>query len=199
MEEPRGIVPAGMPGFEENICAGVCEFAPDAARRLVKSLPRKARAVTLEFSGAQPHRQVAKLIRSDLRSAGLRVDIRSFPFGKYLKRLRRGDQQMYRLGWIAEYPVADAFLSSLFASDSPDNHSGFGSDRVDQLLAKAHRTRSQEVRQQLYLDAEKAIMQRVPIAPIGTFLTHWAAHDWVEGLLFDQMGGFDAVGVTLAR
>ncbi|MGH2757471.1 MAG: peptide ABC transporter substrate-binding protein [Actinomycetota bacterium] len=198
MQEPRGIVPAGMPGFEENVCAGVCEFAPDAARRLVRRLPKKARRVSLEFSGAQPHPQVARLIKEDLRAVGLRVKIRSFPFGKYLKRLRAGDQEMYRLGWIAEYPVADAFLSSLYASESPDNHSGFDSERVDRLLNRAHATPSEEVRQQLYLDAEKAIMAAVPIAPIGTFVTHWAAQPYVQGLRFDQMGGFDAVGVSLA-
>ena len=198
MEEPRGVVPAGMPGFDENVCAGACEFAPETARRLVRGLPRKGRRVTLEFSGAQPHPQVARLIKEDLSDVGLDVKIRSFPFGRYLKRLRAGDQQMYRLGWIAEYPVADAFLSSLFASESPDNHSGFASQRVDRLLGRAHSTPSAEVREQLYLQAEKAIMESVPIAPIGTFVTHWAAHPYVQNLLFDQMGGFDAVGVSLA-
>jgi len=198
MQEPRGIVPVGMPGFDENICVNVCEFQPDAARRLVRGLPKKARRVTLEFSGGQPHPQVARLVRSGLRDAGLQVKIRSFRFGKYLKRLRRGDHQMYRLGWIAEYPVADAFLSALFDSDSPDNHSGFASGKVDRLLERAHRTASEEVRQQLYLEAEKTIMESVPVVPIGSFVTHWAAHEWVEGLVFDQMGGFDAVGVDLA-
>lgn len=105
---------------------------------------------------------------------------------------------MYRLGWIAEYPAPDAYLSPLFSSNSPDNHSGFSSTRVDNLLARAAATGSPGKRVQLYIEAEKAIMAVIPIVPIGSFLTHWAAQPRVEGFVFDQMGGFDAVGVSLA-
>ena len=198
MEPARGIVPAGMPGFIENVCVGVCDYAPGAAERIVRSLPKKQRRVILDYSGGEPHPAVARAVRRDLKTAGFEVRVRSLPFGKYLRRLQKGQQQIYRLGWIAEFPTADAFLSALFGSDSPDNHSGFRSAAVDRLLARAHATRSDAKRTQLYIEAEKAIMRARPIAPIGTFITHWAARDDVEGLIFDQMGGFDAVDVAFA-
>lgn len=198
MTTPRGVVPEGMPGFEENLCVNVCEFAPETARRLVGKIPKKRRDVMIEYSGSQPHPRVARLVRDDLREAGLKVTVRGFAFGSYLKRLRQGKSQMYRLGWIAEYPVADAFLSPLFRSGSPDNHTGFSSGEVDRLLERAHATFSSDKREQLYIEAEKKIMAAVPIVPIGTFVTHWASHPRVEGLVFDQMGGFDAAEVSLA-
>ena len=40
-------------------------------------------------------------------------------------------------------------------------------------------------------------MAEVPIVPIGTFVTHWAAQETVENVFFDVMGGFDAVAVRL--
>ena len=123
--------------------------------------------------------------------------MKAYPFDKYLRRLRAGDQEMYRLGWIAEYPVADVFLSSLFASDSPDNHSGFSSKKIDKLLAKAHKEADEDKRIELYRKAEQKIMAEVPIVPIGTFVTHWAAQETVENVFFDVMGGFDAVAVRL--
>ena len=198
MSPARGIVPAGMPGFQENICADICEFEPQRARALVSQFPERKRSVLLEYSGGSPHPSVARMVRADLRAAGLDVELRSYPFPRYLKRLRSKDHGMYRLGWIAEYPAPDAYLSPLFSSNSPDNHSGFSSTRVDNLLTRAAGTASPGKRVQLYIEAEKAIMATIPIVPIGSFLTHWAAQPRVQGFVFDQMGGFDAVGVSLA-
>lgn len=198
MTPARGIVPAGMPGFIENICVDVCDYAPRAAERIVRSLPKKQRRLALEYSGTEPHPAVARAVRKDLKAVGFEVRLRALPFGKYLRQLQRGEQEVYRLGWIAEFPTADAFLSALFDSDSPDNHSGFSSEAVDRLLERAHATRSDAKRTQLYIEAEKAILRALPIAPIGMFITHWAAAPEIEGLIFDQMGGFDAVDVAFA-
>lgn len=198
MSPARGIVPQGMPGFIENICVGLCEHAPEAARRIVGDLKEKDRKLTLEFSGSPPHPQVVRLVKKDLQAAGFTVKIRSYTFPKYLKHLRSKDNSMYRLGWLAEYPTADAFLSPLFDAQSPDNHSGFSSPKVDALLERARATPSDNKRIQLYISAEKAILENMPIVPIGSFLAHWAAHPRVQGFVFDQTGGFDAIGIELA-
>lgn len=193
----RGIVPHGMPGFHENVCLPVCTYDRDAARRLVRRVPRRQRTVQIDFTAGQPHRQVVRAVRENLEDVGLRVRTRSFPMGRYLRRLGEGRQQMYRLGWIAEYPVPDVFLGDLFASDSPDNHSRFGSGRVDRLLERARSESSDGARHQLYLRAEKEILEHLPVIPIGSFMTHWVAHERVQGIEFDVMGGFDAADITL--
>jgi oligopeptide transport system substrate-binding protein len=197
MNAPRGIVPDGMPGFQENICAVICRHSPSVATSLLKGVKAKDRKLTLEFTQGDPHDEVARMIRADLKAVGFDVTIRGFPFSKYLKRLRDGQQGVYRLGWIAEYPVADVFLSPLFASGSSDNHSGFSSAKVDALLREAHAEPSDGRRVQLYIEAEKEILKQVPVVPIGSFVTHWATQPGVRDLNFDVMGGFDAVNVFL--
>ena len=197
MTPARGIVPTGMPAFQENLCAAMCRHAPAAAERLVGRLKPKGRSVVLEFTKGDPHDRVARMVADDLKEVGLRVKVRPYGFSEYLRRLRDGDQNVYRLGWIAEYPVADVFLSPLFGSDSPDNHSGFSSAKVDTLLAKAHSSPSEGRRTQFYVQAEREILKQVPIVPIGSFVTHWATQPRVRDLVFDVMGGFDAVDVFL--
>lgn len=197
MTPARGIVPTGMPGFQENLCIDLCRYAPERAARIASRLKAKDKRISLEFTKGEPHDDVARMVARDLRAAGFKVGVRSFSFKEYLKRLRDGDQGFYRLGWIAEYPVPDVFLTSLFMSDSPDNHSGFSSKKVDALLRRAHSERSEARRRQLYVEAEEQILRQVPIAPIGSFLTHWAAQPEVRDLEFDVMGGFDAVNVYL--
>jgi oligopeptide transport system substrate-binding protein len=193
----RGIVPDGMPGFSEDTCAQLCSHAPGTAKRLVRSIPRKQRAIVVEYTSGTLHDQVAKAVRDDLQAVGLKVTLKHYNFARYLRRLQKGDQSVYRLGWIAEYPVADVFLWSLFSSRSPDNHSGFSNRRVDALLKRAHAEQSDDLRLQRYVEAERLILAQVPIVPIGTFRSYWALQPEVGGIAFDAMGGFDAAGVTL--
>ena len=199
MQPPRGIVPTGMPGFSENICTNLCDHSPSAARAAIRKIPRKNREVTIEYTKGEPHDEVARAVKQDLESVGLRVRVKGFGFGAYVKRLRAGRQQLYRLGWIAEFPIPDVFLSSLFASDSPDNHSGVSSSRVDRLLDEAHAEASDNKRAQLYREVERAILREAPVAPIGSFMTHWAAAPSVVDITFDVMGGFDAAPISLTE
>jgi peptide/nickel transport system substrate-binding protein/oligopeptide transport system substrate-binding protein len=197
-QPPRGIVPQGMPGFQENVCFKLCDYSASAARRLVHKVPKKKRKVRLEYTLGPPHGAVAKAVKKDLEAVGIHVTVKGYRFKPYLRKLRTGKQEMYRLGWIAEYPDPDVFLSSLFASTSPDNHSGLSSSKVDKMLAKARAEPIEGVRVQDYIAAEKAILKHAPIVPIGSFVTHWAAQRYVDGIQFDQMGGFDADRVSIA-
>lgn len=199
MIPPRGIVPAGVPGFVEDICTDLCDYAPEVAAGIVDGLSEKKTKLTIEYTAGEPHARIAKAVAADLEEAGFDVSIRSYPFARYLRLLQDGDQEMYRLGWIAESPVADVFLSALFGSDSPDNHSSFKDARVDALLAQAHGEPSPGRREQLYKDAEREILRAVPLVPIGSFVTHWAAKPSVVDIRFDVMGGFDAVSISLSE
>ncbi|MEA2433109.1 MAG: oligopeptide transport system substrate-binding protein [Actinomycetota bacterium] len=198
LQPPRGIVPIGMPGFEENLCTELCDHDPALAERLVSKIKTKDRSVTIGYTRGEPHADVARSVKEDLNAAGLSARIKAYGFKEYLSTLRDGKQEVYRLGWIAEVPTADEFLSSLFASTSPDNHSGFASSKVDALLDEARGEPSEGKRIQLYKEAEQAILEQVPVVPIGSFISHWAAQPRVQGIVFDVMGGFDAVGISLA-
>ncbi|MDQ3766962.1 MAG: ABC transporter substrate-binding protein, partial [Actinomycetota bacterium] len=192
---PRGIVPPGIPGFNRDVCLKLCDYSPKAARRLVKKVPPDERAVTLDYTKEPPHGRVARSVARDLRAAGLKVDVNGYRFPAFLERLSEDQPSLYRLGWIAEYPAADGFLTPLFRSDSLDNHSGLESERVDRLLARAQREPSSKGRSRLYRKAEIELLEQVPIAPIGTFVTRWVVRPPGVDVHFDVMGGFDAITV----
>ncbi|HVF53241.1 MAG TPA: ABC transporter substrate-binding protein [Actinomycetota bacterium] len=197
MSPARGIVPAGLPGFQENVCVDICDYDPDAARRVIGLLPRAERRVAIQYTEGDPHEQVARMVKRDLEAVGLEVTLRGFRFSRYVDLLNANLHTMYRMGWLAEYPVADVFLTPLFSGKSPDNHSSFSSVRVDRLLTEAHAEPSPGRRAQLYIAAEKAILKEMPIVPIGSYETHWAVQGAVDGIVFDVMGGFDAFDVSV--
>lgn len=197
LQEARGIVPWGLPGFQENVCLDLCNHSPDRARALVRDVPRKQRSVTIDFTRGDPTEKVVAAVKRDLKSIGLKVTTKSYEFPAFLRALQAGDQEAYRLGWFAEFPTPDVFLDPLFRSTSSDNHSGFSSAIVDRLLAQAHRARSAGKRQALYNEIEKRVLRSYPVVPIGSFMSHWAVQPQVRDMAFDVMGGFDAVEVDL--
>jgi peptide/nickel transport system substrate-binding protein/oligopeptide transport system substrate-binding protein len=197
MTPPRGIVPEGMPGFEKNICSRLCNYSKRAASNLVERLRPQQRRLTIEYTKGEPHRQVASFVKQSLQAVGLDVKVRGFPFPDFLKHLEQGSEGAYRLGWIAEFPLPDVFLSTLFGSVSPENHSGFRSRKADRVLERAHAERNVNARTRLYQRAERMILEQLPLVPIGSFVTRWAAQPIVQDIAFDVMGGFDAEGVEL--
>lgn len=197
MEPARGIVPAGVPGFDGSACSALCNYSPKDARGLVAGLPRKQRRIEMQYTAGSPHDEVAAAVAEDLRAVGLSVRLRALGFDDHLRLIERGKHAVFRLSWIAEYPLADVFLSPLFASKSPDNHFGVTSKKIDALLMRAHREPNEGARRSLYLQAEREILRRIPLIPIGSFTTHWVAQRGVRGVVFDNLGGFDATGVSL--
>ena len=197
LQAPRGIVPRGMVGFDDNACE-LCVYAPQRARRLVRDLPERSRDITVDFDDDPLQRRVARRVARDLERTGLNVTLKPWPIGRYLRRVAQGKVSMYRFGWIAEYPSADVFLSTLFASGSPDNHSGFDSREVDRLLAQARAEPKERLHLSLLRKAEKLILAEAPVVPLGSFAMRWAIQSRVRGLHFDSLGGFDAADVWLS-
>ena len=198
LEPARGIVPAGMAGFQENVCLDLCTYSASKARKFARKVPKKERVVTLTFTKGEPIDRLVKIVSRDLEAIGLEVKTTGLAFSPFLDRLRSGKHEAYRLGWIAEFPTPDAFLDPLFRSTSPDNHGAFSSGRIDALLSQAHRASSGGKRLSLYLEAEKQILRDYAIVPVGSFVSQWAVQPNVENIAFDVMGGFDAAEVDLA-
>ena len=198
LQPARGVVPWGLPGFQENTCLDLCDHAPERAEAFVKKVARKDRKVTIDYTKGEPTDSVIAAVKDDLRSIGLDVATKAHDFPAFLRLIQEGGHESFRLGWFAEFPTPDVFLDPLFRSTSPDNHSGFSSGRVDQLLAQAHSAPSAGKREALYIEIEKAVLRDLPVIPIGSFLSHWAVRPQVGNISFDVMGGFDAAEVDLA-
>ena len=199
LQEPRGIVPQGLPGFQENLCVELCTYAPERARSFAARVPKKKRTVTLSFTKGDPTEKMARAVARDLEAVGVRAKTKGYEFPAFLRLLQSKRQESYRLGWFAEFPIPDVFLDPLFRSSSPDNHSGYGSAKIDRLLAEAHRAPDPGKRLALYTDVEKEILRSFPVIPIGSFVSRWAVQERVQNIAFDAMGGFDAGEVDLAE
>src|SRR5947208_7915797 len=194
-----GVVPMGTPGYVPDICGDKCRYDPAAARALVAQVfgVTPPTPVTIDFDEDPTQRSIALDMMANLNAVGIPTTIRPHLPGDYLKFAVSGQQELFRLGWIGAYPTADAFLSPLFVSGLPDNVTGFSSPEIDTLLKGARAQADESRRTELYREAERKIMEQVPLVPIAQFDTHAVVAPRVRDLVLTAAGTFDASRVWL--
>jgi ABC-type transport system substrate-binding protein len=194
-----GPVPAGVAGHRDDPCGDPCSHDVGGAKALLaQAFPDgNIPTVNLDYFTGTGEEAVADGIASGLTAVGIPVNKRPLPPDQYDQFVVSGQAGLFRLGTIGVYASADAYLYPLFATGSHDNATGFSAPSVDQLLAAARSTADPAARLQLYLQAETAAMQQVPILPVAQFVTTTLASPRVHDLTLDLHGTFAAEKVWL--
>ena len=195
-----GLLAEGVPGFVPDACGERCHYNPDRARALVKEVFGEAPVpeVQIDFDDDGTQQGVAQAMQANLKAAGIPAALRPHPFADYLKFAVSGNQELFRLGWIGAYPAADAFLTPLFQTGRTDNVTAFSSPAVDNLLKAGRAEADDAKRVGLYGQAEKLILEQVPVVPLAQFDFHSLTDPRVSGLAVSGFGTFDATRVKLA-
>lgn len=198
---PMKSLVSGVPGAPADTCGELCVHDPARSRALLAELAATGLSppeVFVDFEGDEAQTAVAEHIEADLEAVGLTVTLRPKPFDDYERFAVSGEQDLFRLGWIAAYPSSDAFLAPLFVSGSANNLPGFAVRAVDELIRQARATADDAQRAVLFEQVERAVFAEVPIVPIGQFRQHWVADERVRDLQLSVSGTFDAATVWLA-
>lgn len=197
----NGVVVNGVPGHQSNACGDACKYDVARAKQLMAELAQAGvnpGQVQLDYDQDVTQEAVARAIQASLKEAGIDAALRPKPLKEYQDFAVSGQQEMFRLGWIAAYPSADAFVAPLFVTQSSSNLTGFSLADVDNAVQAARSEPNPEARQRQYMGAERAIMAQVPVVPIAQFQIHAVKSRPVRGLAPTSMGTFDASKVWLA-
>ncbi|MEY2568624.1 MAG: peptide/nickel transport system substrate-binding protein [Actinomycetota bacterium] len=196
-----GVTVAGVPGHQDDACGDACTHDVAKAKSLMAELAAAGvnpGQVNLDYDQDVTQEAVAKAIQASLKEAGIDAALRPKPLKEYQDFAVSGQQELFRLGWIAAYPSSDAFLAPLFVSSSTSNLTGFASADVDRVIQAARAEGDAAKRSTQYQEAERAIMAGVPVVPIAQFQIHAVTSSAVRGLVPTSMGSFDASKVWLA-
>ena len=193
-----GVVLEGVSGHQPDPCPR-CRHDPARARVLVAEAFPGGRppVVGIDYDADPGQEAVARAIQSSLAQVGISATLRPKSPRDYDAFAVSGAQELFRLGWFAAYPSPDALLTPLFTTGSPDNLTGFSSPSVDQLLRTARAEGDPGRRTQLYRDAERAVMDQLPVIPIAQFELHAVVSERVRNLRTTSLGTFDASVVSL--
>ncbi|HEX4979580.1 MAG TPA: ABC transporter substrate-binding protein [Acidimicrobiales bacterium] len=199
MAPMRGLAVEGMLGAGDT-CGDACNHDQARSRALLDQLRAEGGVppeIFVDFEGDTAQAAVAATIEDDLEAVGLVVTLRPKPLDDYERFAVTGEQDLFRLGWIAPYASSDAVVAPLFESTSPNNLAGFSHPAVDDAISRARSEPDAGRRTALYQDAERMVFAEFALLPVGRFLHHSVATDAVRGIRLSVRGTFDASSVWL--
>jgi len=120
--------------------------------------------IELKYNVSEVNQKVAELVQEQLRAVGIRLRLVGMEPGAFMNDLVNGNTQMFRLGWMADYPDPDSFLYSLYHSGQIGNNNlnFYRNPAVDALLDRARGERDAVKRADLNRQAEAAILADMP-------------------------------------
>jgi oligopeptide transport system substrate-binding protein len=169
-----GFVPKGMPGFD-TITAD-SSWLPgngdiDKAKQLMSEVQNPTKDITLLFNNAPGHKEIATAVQAMWRELGLNVTLSQQEWKQYLQFLGpppNPSMDVFRLGWIADFPDAMNFLE-LWKCGSGNNNTNWCDPSYDRLVEQARKTPDDQKRYELYGQLEDKLVGEdgaMPIAPI---------------------------------
>ena len=167
-------IPKGIFAYNQDIGLS---FDLKKARKFLKlagySDSRDLPVLALSYNTTADHKMIAENIQSQLKKhLNLRVELKNQEWKTYLQKLSSGDMQMFRLGWLADYPDPDNFMN-LMTSFSDNNRTYWKNKTYDSLILKARTLPDDLVRKSLYDKAQKILLEKDAVAfPIFSSIVH---------------------------
>jgi len=122
--------------------------------------------IELLYNTSELHRPIAEAVQQMWKSQlGINVRLNNVSWKEVLARRERGEFQLLRAGWIADYPDPGNFLTN-FLSYSGLNHSGWQHPRYDALIEAAAAEPTLDGRFARLREAEAILLGDAPLIPV---------------------------------
>jgi oligopeptide transport system substrate-binding protein len=197
---PQGI--AGGPTIDKN------SFLPAAhdtakAKAFMAKVANPKKDIHLYINNSPGHIKIATAIQAYWNSIGLNTSIKVMEWKQYLQFLGpppNSDVDMYRLGWIYDFPDAYNGLS-LWTCGSGNNDTNWCNKKFDALIDQATKTPDFDKRTLLYQKAENLLTSPtgdLPIMPIYWYTFTGLVKNNVKGFLTAPQGIYDLTKVSVS-
>ncbi len=148
--------------------------------------------VTLMFNTASAHHKIAQAIQEQWhRTFGIRVRLENKEWKVFLDEMRHHKFQVARLGGIANYRDPTSFLEQYKYLTSSNNHSQWTNPRFTELIEEAELTADLDKRTALLKEAEKIMMEEMPIAPIYYYTGSYLKKPYVKNVYLSDLSDVD--------
>jgi len=139
--------------------------------------------VEILYNTSENHKRVALAVAAMWKQTlGVKTTLRNQEWKVFLETRRlKTDTQVYRAGWIGDYDDPYTF-SQLLHSENEMNHPGYSSEEYDNLINLAATKNAGENRLDTLRQAERIMLEDMPIIPIYFYVSQHLVKPWVSGL-----------------
>ena len=160
-------------------------YDPELARQLLAEAGYESTedfpVLQILYNTSEDHRKIALTIQQMWQqNLGISVELENMDWKVYLSRQNSMDYQISRAGWIGDYEDPNTFLD-IMRTGRGNNRTGWSNPEVDELVGRANATTNQEERYRLLGEAEKILIDELPIIPIYTYVRSYQLSPDVKG------------------
>lgn len=172
-------IPPGMLAHNPSTGLG---FNPEKAREYLKKSGREIKEVSLYYNFTPENNLIAQNLQEQWgKNLGVKVKLEAMEWKAYLQMIKLDPPPLYRLGWAADYPDPDNFMT-LFTSTSGNNHTEWKNERYDMLVFRARGEKNRALRIALYNEAQKILVEEdVPIIPLFFNVNNYLVNPCIKG------------------
>jgi oligopeptide transport system substrate-binding protein len=203
VNEAEGILPPGMPGYNEAL-EGL-DYDVEKAKELiaaskygdVSNLPPIT--LTVDGYGNSIPSYLGAIIQEWQQNLGVEISVRQLETENFLYNLKQEKDEMFTMGWIADYPDPHNFLDILFYTGSENNIFEYSNPTLDALLDQAAIEQDRAVRLAMYQQAEQLVVDDAPCLPLFHDTNYILVKSYVKGYELSPLGIPDLSKVYLEQ
>jgi oligopeptide transport system substrate-binding protein len=192
VQRADGILPPGIPGFNEDL-AGLA-FDVNKARELiadsryggVSGLPPIT--ITTAGWGGMIAQDLEAIIQEWRENLGVEVAVRQLEPERFMYHLKEEKDEMFEIGWVADYPHPQDFLDVLFHTGAENNSSEYSNFEVDELLDRAAVETDNKLSLDLYQQVEQMLVDDAACLPLWFGQNYILVKPYVVGYELNPMG-----------
>jgi len=192
VQQADGILPPGIPGYNDML-AGL-DFDVDKAREWL-ALSRYGDAselppITFTTSGygGNIYSALEAIISQWRENLGVEVTVRLLEPEYYWYNLIEEKNEMFDMGWIADYPHPQNFLDVLFHTGAENNFAEYSNAEVDAILDRAAVEPDSDLSLEMYQQAEQMLIDDAACLPLWFGRSYILVKPYVEGYELNPMG-----------
>jgi oligopeptide transport system substrate-binding protein len=188
----KGIIPPGMPGYNENFpgidynTAKAKSLIASSKYKDIKNLPPIT--ITVAGWGGNIAAELGAIIQNWSENLGVEVTVRQIEPEIFLYYLKQESDEMFMLGWVADYPDPQDFLDNLFRTGASYNDGNYSNIEVDKLLDQAAIEPDDAIRLNLYHQAEQIILSDAACFPLWYNISYILTKPYVKNYKLNPMG-----------
>ncbi len=193
MVQPAGgILPPGIPGFNEDLVG--LDYDVATAKKLIASSKygdvSKLPPITITTIGwgGLTSPTLEAIIQQWRQNLGVEVTVRQLEPERFLYHLREEKDEMFDIGWVADYPHPQDFLEVLFYSHADNNNGEYSNPEVDALLERAGVEPDYELSLSLYKQVEQKLVEDAACIPLWFGQNYILVKPYVKGYKLNPMG-----------
>jgi oligopeptide transport system substrate-binding protein len=169
-----GLVPPMIPGHTPGIAL---PYDPDEARHLLAQAgyPGGEGFPMVDFLAPWRRKDEAQYLQDQwLDVLGVRIDLRFLASSTFWEAKDNYNYDVIFGGWEADYPDPDNFLRVYMQNVN------WVDEVYSRLLEEARQSNDQRQRIELYQQAERILIEQIPIMPVYYDLRHYLVKPWIR-------------------